>query len=38
MENEDPQKGNDIVTTFLGGCVFLVVFGGALILFLSWIF
>ena len=32
------QKGDDIVTTFIGGCLGLVIFGGLLILTLSWLF
>lgn len=32
------QRGDDCLTTFLGGCVALVVFGGLLILLLSWMF
>ena len=32
------QKGDDIVTTFIGGCVGLVIFGSLFILALSWLF
>jgi len=33
-----PQRGDDCLTTFLAGTVALVVFGGLLILLLSWLF
>lgn len=33
-----PQRGDDCVTTFLSGCVGLIVFGGLLVLALSWLF
>jgi len=32
------NKGDDVLTTLLGGCVGLVFFGVAAIIFLSWIF
>ena len=32
------QRGDDVVTTFLSGCIGLVVFGGLLILLLAWLF
>lgn len=32
------NKGDDIITTFLGGCLFLVVAGIIFISVLSWIF
>jgi hypothetical protein len=32
------EKGDDIITTFLGGCLFLVVSGIIFISVLSWIF
>jgi len=32
------DRGNDIITTFIGGCLGLIVFGGLFILALSWIF
>jgi hypothetical protein len=32
------EKGDDVLTTLLGGCVGLVVLGIGIILILSWIF
>lgn len=32
------NKGDDVLTTLLGGCVGLVFFGIGLIIVLSWIF
>jgi hypothetical protein len=32
------EKGDDVLTTLLGGCVTLVVLGIGLVLILSWIF
>lgn len=32
------NKGDDIITTFLGGCLFLVVAGIVFISVVSWIF
>lgn len=32
------DKGNDIITTFIGGAIFLFTLGISSILFLSWIF
>ena len=34
----DRHRGNDCLTTFLGGVVGLIVFGGLIIMALSWIF
>ena len=36
--SRERQRGDDCLTTFLGGCVGLVVFGSLLILVLSWLF
>ena len=33
-----PQRCSDCVTVFLSGAVALVVFGGLLVLLLSWLF
>jgi hypothetical protein len=32
------NKGDDIITTFIGGCFLLATLGITTILFLSWIF
>ncbi len=32
------QRGDDCLTTFLAGCIGLVVFGSLAILLLAWIF
>ena len=32
------QSGDDCLTTFLAGAIGLIVFGGLLILLLSWLF
>jgi chemotaxis receptor (MCP) glutamine deamidase CheD len=32
------NKGDDIITTFLGGCIGLVVIGILFVTILSWIF
>lgn len=34
----EPHRGDDCLTTFLAGCVGLIVFGGLLMLLLSWLF
>ena len=34
----DRQRGDDRLTTFLGGMIALVIVGGLLILLLSWLF
>lgn len=36
--SRERQRGDDCLTTFLSGCVGLVVFGSLLILLLSWLF
>jgi hypothetical protein len=32
------QKGDDMVTTFLGGCLGIVIFGIVIISILAWVF
>lgn len=36
--SREHQRGDDCLTTFLAGCVGLVVFGTLIIVLLSWLF